>query len=77
MTIVNHYILFIQKLYIYYLFEFISKMESEKNQNNDQNDGKFLNKIGNKLVEETQTAESAANLNKVLYKIIKGTRRIK
>jgi hypothetical protein len=41
-------------------------MENEKNnQNNDQKDGKFLNKIGNKLVEESQSTESAANLNKV------------
>lgn len=53
-------------------------MENEKNnQNNEQNDGKFLNKIGNKLVEETQSSESAANMNKVIYLIIIGTRRIK
>lgn len=52
-------------------------MENEKNQNNDQNDGKFLNKIGNKLVEESQSAESAANMNKVIYKLIIGIRRIK
>lgn len=51
-------------------------MENEKNQNNDQNEGKFLNKIGNKLVEETQSAESASNMNKVLYNIIIGIRRI-
>jgi len=43
-------------------------MENDKNnQNNDQQEGKFLNKIGNKLVEESQNSESTANLNKVNY----------
>ena len=35
-----------------------------ENQNNEQNDGKFLNKIGNKLSDEAQS-ENTANLNKV------------
>lgn len=42
-------------------------MENEKNnQNNEQQDGKFLNKIGNKLVEESQS-ETSVNLNKVSW----------
>ncbi len=45
-------------------------MENEKNNlNNDQKDGKFLNKIGNKLGDEdNQTNASTANLNKVIFR---------
>ena len=45
-------------------------MENDKNsQTNDQKEEKFLNKIGNKLVEESESSEKNANLNKVTQKI--------
>ena len=47
-----------------------------ENENNNQN-GKFLNKIGNKLVEETHTNESSVNLNKVNTYLNIGIRRVK
>jgi hypothetical protein len=37
-----------------------------ENTNAEQKDGKFLNKIGNKLADEAQS-ENAENLNKVSY----------